>query len=106
MNGFLNQFPYSDFHEMNLDWIIREVKRLHKEMDDFTAINKITLANPINWNITSQYPAYVIVSDPGTEKSYMALKPVPVGISILNTDYWEMIGNFVIDYILNNFAIN
>lgn len=106
MNGFLNQFPYSDFHEMNLDWIIREVKRLHNEMGEFTAINKITLANPINWNITSQYPAYVIVSDPGTEKSYMALKPVPAGISILNTDYWEMIGNFVIDYILNTSSNN
>ena len=24
--GFINQFPYSDFHEMNLDWLIRQTK--------------------------------------------------------------------------------
>ena len=24
--GFINQFPYSDFHEMNLDWLIKQTK--------------------------------------------------------------------------------
>ena len=24
--GFINQFPYSDFHELNLDWLIRQTK--------------------------------------------------------------------------------
>ena len=24
--GFVNQFPYSDFHEMNLDWLIKQTK--------------------------------------------------------------------------------
>lgn len=24
--GFINQFPYSDFHELNLDWVIKQVK--------------------------------------------------------------------------------
>lgn len=24
--GFVNQFPYSDFHELNLDWLIRQTK--------------------------------------------------------------------------------
>lgn len=24
--GFVNQFPYSDFHELNLDWVIKQVK--------------------------------------------------------------------------------
>lgn len=24
--GFINQFPYSDFHELNLDWAIKQIK--------------------------------------------------------------------------------
>ena len=24
--GFVNQFPYSDFHELNLDWLINKTK--------------------------------------------------------------------------------
>ena len=24
--GFVNQFPYSDFHELNIDWVIKQVK--------------------------------------------------------------------------------
>ena len=26
--GFINQFPYSDFHELNLDWLIKKTKEL------------------------------------------------------------------------------
>lgn len=25
--GFVNQFPYSDFHELNIDWVINQVKK-------------------------------------------------------------------------------
>lgn len=31
--GFINQFPYSDFHELNLDWIIKKTKNLSSQMD-------------------------------------------------------------------------
>lgn len=24
--GFINQFPYSDFHELNIDWILNQIK--------------------------------------------------------------------------------
>ena len=27
-NGFINQFPYADFHELNLDWLIAKTKSL------------------------------------------------------------------------------
>lgn len=30
--GFLNQFPYSDLHELNLDWLIKKTK----ELEDIT----------------------------------------------------------------------
>ena len=28
MAGFLNQFPYSDFHELNIDWLLNKTKEL------------------------------------------------------------------------------
>lgn len=28
MAGFLNQFPYSDFHELNIDWLLEKTKEL------------------------------------------------------------------------------
>lgn len=31
MFGFIHKFPYSNFHEINLDWIISEVKKLREE---------------------------------------------------------------------------
>lgn len=31
-----NQIPYSNFHELNLDWILDKLKELEKKVDDFT----------------------------------------------------------------------
>lgn len=28
-----NKYPYTDFHELNLDWVIKEIKRLSAEVD-------------------------------------------------------------------------
>lgn len=30
-----NQFPYSNFHELNLDWIVEEIKKLQRSFEDF-----------------------------------------------------------------------
>lgn len=29
-----NKYPYTDFHELNLDWILQEMKRLNDSLDD------------------------------------------------------------------------
>lgn len=29
-----NQFPYSNFHELNLDWVVDEIKRLQRSFED------------------------------------------------------------------------
>ena len=32
---FTNKYPYTDFHELNLDWILGELKRLQERIDNF-----------------------------------------------------------------------
>ena len=91
--GFINQFPYSDFHEMNLDWIIRTVKNIEQEMQGFKAVNEITYAG--EWNISKQYSPWDIVTDSGY--GYIAIKPVPSGIQISNTNYWSVIADVTVD---------
>lgn len=93
MNGFINQFPYSDFHSMNLDWILNKVKEIAAEINDFEAANKVSIVG--EWDITKQYQAWSIVNNDGY--SYIALKPVPSGIAISNLDYWVGLGPFVVD---------
>ena len=45
-NGFINQFPYADFHELNLDWLIKETKDLRVTMtelqEEFAKIEVLT----------------------------------------------------------------
>ena len=31
---FINNYPYTDFHEMNLDWIITQTEALTQKVDD------------------------------------------------------------------------
>lgn len=44
--GFINQFPYSDFHELNLDWLIKRTKALESTMaeieEEFSKIKILT----------------------------------------------------------------
>lgn len=32
--AFINQFPYSDFHELNIDWLIKRTKEIEVEIKD------------------------------------------------------------------------
>lgn len=88
----LNQFPYSDFHEMNLDWIIEKVKELANSFEEFKVLNTITFAGV--WDISKNYPMYAIVSD-SNGNAYISNKPVPAGISLNNTEYWMKLYEFV-----------
>lgn len=82
--GFINQFPYSDFHELNLDWILAKTKSMIEKMtyleEEFAKIevlteeqiqsminsaiatNNIYLLNELNnlhTQITNEYTSYV-----------------------------------------------
>jgi hypothetical protein len=89
----MNIWPYTNFHEMNLDWILQAIKDMNEELRTFINVNTIKYADPIKWNITRQYEANtVVVDDAGT--AYLSVKAVPSGISISRTEYWTEIGNF------------
>ena len=85
-----HKYPYTDLHETNLDMILKMIKDLTHEVEDFKVINKITFYGP--WDITEQYPAWAIVDD--NNNGYISLQPVPVGVPLTNADYWVMVADY------------
>ena len=90
-NYFSNKYPYTDFHELNLDWIINQFKEMSIQLEKFVSLNTIKYADPIQWDITTQYETNTIVVDPITGSAYISVQPVPTGVSLSNTDYWSKI---------------
>ena len=85
------RYPYVNDEILNLDWLTKEVQTQVEKMDTFINLNTIKYANPILWNITTQYEANTVVVDPVTGTAYISVKPVPSGIGLNNTDYWTVI---------------
>ena len=97
--GLFDHFPYTNIHELNLAWILEMLKEIDKTMSEFVAINALKYADPIQWNITSQYEKNTIVIDPQTGTAYISVRAVPLGVSLTNTDYWTVVfdlGSFVV----------
>lgn len=89
--GFFNNWPYTNFHELNLDWLLSQMKALGSAFDAFVETNILKYSDPIAWSITSQYEPNTIVSN-GTDV-YLSKQAVPAGVAITNTDYWFQVGD-------------
>ena len=106
--GAFDHFPYTNFHELNLQWILQTLYEIQVTMKQFVSLNTIKYADPIQWNIISQYEKNTIVIDPQTGTAYISVQPVPSGVSITNTDYWTVVfdlGDFVVKMAQNLCAI-
>ena len=92
--SLFEHLPYTNFHNLNLDWILREIRKISDELEAYVVNNQITFSDPINWIITGSYAAHMITKDPATDTWYISRKPVPPGILISNGEYWEELGAF------------
>ena len=89
----IHKAPYTNFHDLNLDWIMDELNEFNTKLTNFVSLATIKYANPIQWNITSQYEANTVVMD-STGNAYLSVKPVPSGVSLDRVEFWTKIGNF------------
>ena len=86
--SLFENFPYTNFHELNLDWIIKKMKELDDKFDEAIA-SGIKIADPPQWDITTAYaPLTIVFHD---DAAYLSTVPVPPGTMITDTDYWENI---------------
>lgn len=85
--------PYTNFHDLNLDWIIEVLYEFNTKLTNFVSLATIKYANPIQWDITSQYEANTVVVD-SNGNAYLSVQPVPSGVSLDRTEFWTKIGNF------------
>ena len=85
-----NNYPYTDAHELNLDFILKKIKELNIIMDEFVVKNAITYHG--QWDIINQYGAWAIVED--DIKLYISIQPVPAGIYLYDRNYWEVLIDF------------
>ena len=89
----IHKAPYTNFHDLNLDWIIEVLNEFNTKLTNFVSLATIKYANPIQWDITSQYEANTVVVD-SKGNAYLSVKPVPSGVSLDRTEFWTKIGNF------------
>ncbi len=89
----IHKAPYTNFHDLNLDWIIEVLNEFNARLTNFVSLATIKYADPIQWDITSQYEANTVVID-SQGNAYLSVQPVPSGVSLDRTEYWTKIGNF------------
>ena len=89
----IHRAPYTNFHDLNLDWIMDELNEFNTKLTNFVSLSTIKYANPIQWDITSQYEANTVVVD-SNGNAYLSVQPVPSGVSLDRTEFWTKIGNF------------
>ena len=88
---FDHNYPYTDFHELNLDWILYKMRELDTTLTEFTTLNKLTWCG--TWDITKSYSAWSMVED-GEGNGYVSTGPVPAGVQLSDTKYWQKVASY------------
>ena len=84
-------FPHTAMYTTDLREILARLMEVTKTLNNFINLNTIKYANPIQWNIATQYEANTVVIDANDGTAYLSVKPIPTGVSITNTEYWTPI---------------
>ena len=92
----------------DLGWLVKTILSFREELDTAIDLKTIHYADPIQWDITTQYSPNTVVVDPKTGTAYMSKVPVPAGVQLDNTDYWVVIFNYqrIYDKIMSGVAFN
>lgn len=91
------EFPHTRNYDGDLGFVIKKIIELTDRYNEFFEYNSITFADPLQWDITKQYPAYQIVFDYDSGYSYISKRPVPAGVTLANPAYWCLVGPLIVD---------
>ena len=86
-------FPHTSLYTSDLREIIANMRRLEDIVKTFVNTEQVKFADPIIWNITSQYAKTTVVLDT-SGNAYLSKQAVPSGIQLNNEEYWQEIFNF------------
>ena len=88
--------PYLNGHmyEFDLCWLVEKILSFESQLNQAIDLKTIHYADPIQWDITTQYAPNTVVVDPKTGTAYMSKVAVPSGILLTNSSYWTVIFNY------------
>lgn len=95
-------------YQYDIGWLVDKILSFETELNTAIDLKTIHYADPIQWDITTQYSPNTVVVDPKTGTAYMSKVPVPSGILLTNADYWVVIFNYqrIYDKIMSGVAFN
>lgn len=95
-------------YQYDLGWMINQILQFKNDLDTAIDLKTIHYADPIDWDITTQYAPNTVVVDPKSGTAYMSKRAVPAGILLDNTEYWVVIFNYqrIYDKIMDGVAFN
>lgn len=89
--GFLIEGHY---YQYDLQWLIDKLLSFEDSIKTAIDLQTIHYADPIQWNITTQYSPNTVVIDPQNGTAYMSKQAVPTGVQLSNEAYWTVIFNY------------
>lgn len=97
-----------DMYQYNLGWLIQELMSFKQDLATAIDLKTIKYADPIQWDITTQYSANTVVVDPKSGTAYMSKVPVPAGVELTNSSYWVVVFNYqdIYNRIMDGVAFN
>ena len=103
-----NYLIEGEMYQYKLGWMIQELMSFKQDLATAIDLKTIKYADPIQWDITTQYPANTVVVDPKSGTAYMSKVPVPAGIELKNTNYWVVVFNYqdIYNKIMDGVAFN
>lgn len=82
------------YYQYDLKWLIDKLLEFEESVKTIIDLQTIHYADPIQWDITTQYSPNTVVVDPKTGTAYMSKVAVPSGIQLDNSRYWVVIFNY------------